>query len=86
MRVFSNPSLFQHVWFVFPGFGGEPSNFFMVSSAYCCVMILLNTLWGVVAFDAYDKKNWKNVAYVWATHLLVSCLVRLTKDWCNHTF
>jgi len=62
------------------GFGGEPSNFFMVSSAYCCVMILLNTLWGVVAFDAYDKKNWKNVAYVWATHLLVSCLSLLNRQ------
>ena len=73
-RAFIHPSLFYALFF--PGFGGEASNFFMVSSVYCCVMTLLNTLWGVVAFDAYEKKNWKNVAYVWATHLLVSCLVK----------
>lgn len=61
------------------GFGGESANFFMISATYCSVMILLNTLWGVITFDAYDRKYWLGIAYVWATHILVSCLSLLNR-------
>jgi len=61
------------------GFGGEHPNFFMVSATYCSIMILLNTLWGVITFDAYDRRSWFGVVYVWATHLLVSCLSLLNR-------
>jgi len=34
-----------------------PKDFFMVSAVLCLCMILLNTCWGVIAFDALDKKK-----------------------------
>ena len=61
------------------GFNGEPQDFFMVSALQGMAMILLQTFWGVIAFDALDRKKWMNLVYVWSTHLLVSCLVSLTK-------
>jgi len=56
------------------GFNGESQNFFMVSAVYCLVMILLNTFWGILTFDAYDRRKWLIIAYVWIAHLSVSCL------------
>merc|ERR1712018_836223 len=59
------------------GFNGEPQDFLMVSALKGMAMILLQTLWGVITFDALDGKKWIYLAYVWVTHLLVSCLTLL---------
>ena len=57
------------------GFDDKPQDFFMISSLLCMAMILLHTFWGVIAFNAWDQRNWFHLMYVWATHLTVSCLV-----------
>ena len=57
------------------GFNNEPQDFFMVSALQGMAMILLQTFWGIITFDALDGKKWIYLAYVWVTHLLVSCLV-----------
>lgn len=61
------------------GFNGEPSNFFMVSAVLCLAMILLHTCWGVITFAALDDRKWLHLAFVWASHLLVSCLTLLNQ-------
>lgn len=57
-----------------------PKDFFMISAVLCLCMIFLNTFWGVIAFDALDKKNWVNLAFVWLSHLTVSCLTLLNQN------
>jgi gamma-secretase subunit APH-1 len=57
------------------GFHGESQNFFMVSAALALAMILCHTCWGVIAFAAMDDRKYAWVAFVWAAHFLVSCLV-----------
>jgi len=57
------------------GFNNEPQDFFMVSALQGMAMILLQTFWGIITFDALDGKKWIYLAYVWVTHLLVSYLV-----------
>ena len=58
------------------GFNGEPQDFFMISAMLCMCMIINHTFWGIITFDAFDQKKWLNLAYVWASHFLVSGLVR----------
>ncbi len=57
------------------GFNDEPQDFFMVSAFSCLAMILLHTCWGVITFDALDRRRWLNLAFVWVSHILVSCMV-----------
>ena len=57
------------------GFNGEPQDFFMVSALLGMPMIFLNTFWGIITFNALDKRKWVHLAFVWGSHLLVSCLV-----------
>lgn len=57
-----------------------PKDFFMVSAVICLCMIFLNTFWGILAFDALDKKRWVNLAFVWLSHLTVSCLTLLNQN------
>lgn len=59
------------------GFHEESQHFFMVSAAYCLVMILLHTCWGVLVFDALDRRRWLVFGYVVISHLAVSLLVSL---------
>merc|ERR1719336_1723812 len=56
-----------------------PKDFFMVSAVLCLCSIFLNTFWGVIAFDALDRKKWANLAAVWVSHLAVSCLTLLNQ-------
>ena len=56
-----------------------PKDFFMVSAVLCLCSIFLNTFWGVIAFDARDRKKWVNLAAVWVSHLAVSCLTLLNQ-------
>jgi len=56
-----------------------PKDFFMVSAVLCLCLIFLNTFWGVIVFDALDRKKWVNLAAVWISHLGVSCLTLLNQ-------
>lgn len=40
-------------------------------------MILLHTFWSVIFFNAFDIQNYRDVAYVVLSHLLVSTLTLL---------
>ena len=62
------------------GMRGEHQDFFMVSAVMCLGTILLHTFWGVITFDALNRRKWLNLAFVWASHFTVSCLVRI---WCT---
>lgn len=59
------------------GLLGGNENFFLLSSAQALCMILLHTFWSVIFFNALDIQNYKDVAYVVLSHLLVSCLTLL---------
>ena len=67
-------------------FDETPKDFFMISAVICLCMILLNTFWGVLAFDAMDKKKWINLGFVWLSHLLVSCLTLLNQNPSTKTY
>ena len=58
------------------GMRGEHQDFFMVSAVMCLGTILLHTFWGVITFDALNRRKWLNLAFVWASHFTVSCLVK----------
>ena len=58
------------------GMRGEHQDFFMVSAVLCLGTILLHTFWGVITFDALNRRKWLNLAFVWASHFIVSCLVK----------
>jgi len=58
------------------GFDGEPQSYWMVSAATCLAIILCHPCWNVIAFSAIHEKRYLGLAFVWAAHFLVSCLVR----------
>jgi len=62
------------------GFNGEHQDYFLVSALQCMAMILLQTAWGVIAFDALEHKKFLHLIYVWSTHLLVSCLTLVNEN------
>ena len=62
------------------GFNNEPQSFFMASAFLCLAMILLHTFWNIVTFDALDNRKWHLLAYVWLTHMGISCLVSYLKS------
>ena len=49
---------------------------FLPAAFLTLCFILLHTFWGVLFFNAMDKKRYWMIAYVVGTHMLVSCLVR----------
>ncbi|KAK9879476.1 hypothetical protein WA026_006545 [Henosepilachna vigintioctopunctata] len=53
--------------------------FFISSSTITLCFILLHTFWGVIFFDAMDKKNTLVITAVVVSHLLVSCLTLLNR-------
>merc|ERR1712004_968276 len=61
------------------GMRGEHQDFFMVSAVMCLGTILLHTFWGVITFDALNRRKWLNLAFVWASHFTVSCLTLLNE-------
>ena len=48
---------------------------FLPAAFLTLCFILLHTFWGVLFFNAMDKKRYWMIAYVVSTHMLVSCLV-----------
>ena len=61
------------------GFRGEPQSFFMISAATCLCLVLCHVCWGVITFAALDDRRYLLVAFVWGSHMLLSCLVRTFK-------
>ncbi|MBN3275063.1 APH1B secretase, partial [Polyodon spathula] len=61
------------------GIHGDSQHYFVSSAFMTMAIILLHMFWGVVFFDACEKKRWWAVLIVVLSHLLVSCLVSLSK-------
>ncbi|XP_024892692.1 gamma-secretase subunit Aph-1 [Temnothorax curvispinosus] len=53
--------------------------FFIISAATTLCFILLHTFWGVIFFSALDKRNWGQIVWVVASHLVVSCMTLLNR-------
>ncbi|KAK3713156.1 hypothetical protein QZH41_010051, partial [Actinostola sp. cb2023] len=62
------------------GLKGDPQNFLIVSAFLTSCFVLLNTFWGVIWFDAWDKKKWLNIGIVVGSHLFVSLMTLLNAD------
>ncbi|ESO95350.1 hypothetical protein LOTGIDRAFT_116865 [Lottia gigantea] len=58
------------------GIKGDSHFFFLTSAFLTLCFILLHTFWGVIFFNALDRKRYIFVAGVVASHMLVSCLVK----------
>ncbi|XP_055522265.1 gamma-secretase subunit APH-1A-like [Leucoraja erinacea] len=56
--------------------GGSPY-FFLTSAFFTMALVLLHTFWGVVFFDACEKRNWLVLAVVVSSHVLTSGLTFL---------
>ncbi|MBN3277321.1 APH1B secretase, partial [Polyodon spathula] len=56
------------------GIHGDSQHYFVSSAFMTMAIILLHMFWGVVFFDACEKKRWWAVLIVVLSHLLVSCL------------
>ena len=54
---------------------GTDGDLFFSVAFMTMAIILLHMFWGVVFFDACEKKRWWCLVVVVTSHLLVSCLV-----------
>ncbi|KAF7463421.1 gamma-secretase subunit APH-1B [Marmota monax] len=54
------------------GIHGDSPQFFLNSAFMTLVIILLHVFWGIIFFDACEKKKWYILLIVLLTHLLVS--------------
>ncbi|XP_007905945.1 gamma-secretase subunit Aph-1b [Callorhinchus milii] len=54
------------------GIHGESPYYFLVSAFMTLAIILLHMFWGIIFFDACEKRKWWAVAAVVLSHLLVS--------------
>ncbi|XP_047397595.1 gamma-secretase subunit APH-1B isoform X2 [Sciurus carolinensis] len=54
------------------GIHGDSPQFFLNSAFMTLVIILLHVFWGIIFFDACEKKKWYILLVVLLTHLLVS--------------
>lgn len=59
----------------------EDSKYFFLASAFLTAcFVLLHTFWGVIFFNALDKKQYVHVVLVASSHMLVSCLSLLNQQ------
>ncbi|XP_025114964.1 gamma-secretase subunit Aph-1-like [Pomacea canaliculata] len=64
----------------------QHSQYFFLASAFLTMcFILLHTFWGVIFFNGLDKGSYWMVAYVFGTHMLVSCLSLLNQGTTSET-
>nr|XP_033776436.1 gamma-secretase subunit APH-1B isoform X1 [Geotrypetes seraphini] len=63
------------------GIHGDSPQFFLASAFMTLAMILLHIFWGVVFFDACEKKKWWALVLVIISHLLVSGLTFLNPQY-----
>ncbi|XP_045176426.1 gamma-secretase subunit Aph-1-like isoform X2 [Mercenaria mercenaria] len=61
------------------GIHGDSEYFFLASAFLTLCFVLLHTFWGIVFFNAFDKKQYIYVVLVVASHMLVSCLSLLNQ-------
>ncbi|KAL4225370.1 Notch receptor processing [Mactra antiquata] len=61
------------------GIKGDSKYFFLASAFLTLCFVLLHTFWGIIFFNAFDKKRYVYVAVVVASHMLVSCLTLLNQ-------
>ncbi|XP_059498997.1 gamma-secretase subunit APH-1A-like isoform X2 [Stegostoma tigrinum] len=59
------------------GIHGDSPYFFLTSAFLTMAVVLLHTSWGVVFFDACEKRRWLSLMMVIVTHLLTSGLTFL---------
>jgi anterior pharynx defective protein 1 len=62
------------------GIYGHSDLFFITSAFMTLCFIFLHTFWGVLFYDAVDKKKWVQLGLVVASHMLVSCLTLLNQS------
>uniref|UniRef100_A0A3P9LXL7 Gamma-secretase subunit APH-1 n=1 Tax=Oryzias latipes TaxID=8090 RepID=A0A3P9LXL7_ORYLA len=63
------------------GIHGDSQHYFLSSAFMTMAIILLHMFWGVVFFDACEKRCWWAVGLVVIVHLLVSCLTFQNPDY-----
>ncbi|XP_048649653.1 gamma-secretase subunit APH-1B isoform X3 [Marmota marmota marmota] len=62
------------------GIHGDSPQFFLNSAFMTLVIILLHVFWGIIFFDACEKKKWYILLIVLLTHLLVSTQCQSSLD------
>ncbi|XP_054167132.1 gamma-secretase subunit Aph-1-like [Oppia nitens] len=62
------------------GIYGDSQYFFLCSSFTTLAFILLHTLWGVIFSKACDNRNYVLIAYVLATHFIVSAITFMNQN------
>ncbi|XP_076003093.1 gamma-secretase subunit Aph-1b [Genypterus blacodes] len=65
------------------GIHGDSQHYFLSSAFMTMAIILLHMFWGVVFFDACEKKRWWAVAIVVLSHLVISCLTFQNPQYVN---
>uniref|UniRef100_A0A3B3CLL8 Gamma-secretase subunit APH-1 n=1 Tax=Oryzias melastigma TaxID=30732 RepID=A0A3B3CLL8_ORYME len=63
------------------GIHGDSQHYFLSSAFMTMAIILLHMFWGVVFFDACEKRCWWAVGLVVVIHLVVSCLTFQNPDY-----
>lgn len=61
------------------GIHGDSEYFFIASAFLTLCFVLLHTFWGIIFFNALDKKKYWFVGIVVGSHMLVSCLSLLNQ-------
>ncbi|XP_028822112.1 gamma-secretase subunit Aph-1b [Denticeps clupeoides] len=56
------------------GIHGDSQHYFISSAFMTMALTLLHMFWGVVFFEACEKRSWLHLSLVVCSHLLVSCL------------
>ncbi|KAG7468272.1 hypothetical protein MATL_G00141120 [Megalops atlanticus] len=63
------------------GIHGDSQHYFISSAFMTMAITLLHMFWGVVFFEACERRSWSGVAAVVISHLLVSCLTFLNPQY-----
>lgn len=67
------------------GIHGDSQYFFLASAFLTLCFVLLHTFWGIIFFNACDRKRYPLIAACVASHMLVSCLSLLNKKSATHS-
>lgn len=67
------------------GIHGDSKYFFLASAFLTLCFILLHTFWGIIVFNACDRKRYAQIALVVGSHMLVSCLSLLNQRSESHS-
>lgn len=67
------------------GIYGDSKYFFLASAFLTLCFVLLHTFWGIIVFNACDRKRYAEIAVVVGSHMLVSCLSLLNQKSATHS-